>query len=146
MAKPIVVSYKGKESSFDHGKLDRAKLYGKKKRVALDSSGEVCIKASLDEDGTTLIRSGMTAQGYFENDGAWVPNKELVGLDEKGKPLELQDSTLGAAQTVEVPAPAALHPHHPTSNCERRASWQTGSPQQRRCGRLGPRYRHRPWR
>ena len=106
MAKPIVVSYKSKESSFDHGKLDRAKLYGKKKRVALDSSGEVCIKASLDDDGTTLIRSGMTAQGYFENDGAWVPNKELVGLDETGKPLELQDSTLGAAQTVEAPASA----------------------------------------
>ena len=38
MAKPIVISYKGKESSFDHGKLDRAKLYGKKKRIALDST------------------------------------------------------------------------------------------------------------
>ena len=37
MAKPIVISYKGKESSFDHAKLDRAKLYGKKKRIALDS-------------------------------------------------------------------------------------------------------------
>ena len=38
MAKPIVISYKGKESSFDHGKLGRAKLYGKKKRIALDST------------------------------------------------------------------------------------------------------------
>lgn len=106
MAKPIVISYKGKESSFDHGKLDRAKLYGKKKRVALDSNDELCIKASLVEDGSTLIRSGMTAQGYFKSDGAWVPNKELVGLDETGKPLELLDSTLGAAQTVDAPASA----------------------------------------
>tara|TARA_Y100001934_G_scaffold265302_1_gene343308 strand:+ start:460 stop:1059 length:600 start_codon:yes stop_codon:yes gene_type:complete len=106
MAKPIVISYKGKESSFDHGKLDRAKLYGKKKRVALDSNDELCIKASLIEDGSTLIRSGMTAQGYFKSDGAWVPNKELVGLDETGKPLELLNSTLGVAQTVDGPASA----------------------------------------
>ena len=106
MAKPIVILYKGKESSFDHGKLDRAKLYGKKKRIALDSNDELCTKASLVEDGSTLIRSGMTAQGYFKNDGAWVPNKELVGLDETGKPLELLDSTLGAAQTVDAPTSA----------------------------------------
>ena len=106
MAKPIVISYNGKISSFDHGKLDRAKLYGKKKRVALDPSGEVCIKASLVEDGSMLVRSGMTAQGYFKNDGSWVPNKELVGLDKCGKPLELLDSTLGVAQTVNQPASA----------------------------------------
>ena len=104
MAKPIVISYKGKESSFDHGKLDRAKLYGKKKRIALDSNDVACIKASLVEDGSVLIRSGMTAQGYFKEGGAWVPNKELVGLDDEGKPLELLDSTLGAAQTVDAPA------------------------------------------
>ena len=104
MAKPIVISYKGKESSFDHGKLDRAKLYGKKKRIALDSNDGACIKASLVEDGSVLIRSGMTAQGYFKEGGAWVPNKELVGLDDEGKPLELLDSTLGAAQTVDAPA------------------------------------------
>jgi hypothetical protein len=104
MAKPIVILYKGKISSFDHGKLDRTKLYGKKKRVALDPSGEACIKASLVEDGSMLIRSGMTAQGYFKNDGSWVPNKELVGLDKSGKPLELLVSTLGVPQTVDRPA------------------------------------------
>jgi len=104
MAKPIVISYKGKESSFDHGKLDRAKLYGKKKRIAMDSHDVPCIKTSLVEDGSVLIRSGMTAQGYFKEGGAWVPNKELVGLDDEGKPLELLDSTLGTAQTVDAPA------------------------------------------
>ena len=94
MAKPIVISYKNKESTFDHKKIDRAKLYGKKKRVALVSEDEVCIRASLVEDGSTLIRSGMTAQGYFKDDGTWVPNRDLVGLDEAGKPLKLLDSTL----------------------------------------------------
>ena len=104
MAKPIVISYKGKESSFDHGKLDRVKLYGKKKRVALDCNDGICIKASLVEDGMTLIRSGMTAQAYFKGNGTWVPNKELVGLDDKRKPLKLLDSTLGVAQTVDAPS------------------------------------------
>jgi hypothetical protein len=28
MAKPIVLSFEGVESSFDHAKLDRARLYG----------------------------------------------------------------------------------------------------------------------
>lgn len=106
MAKPIVVSYKNKESTFDHKKIDRAKLYGKKKRVALDSEDEVCIRASLVEDGSTLIRSGMTAQGYFKDDGTWVPNRDLVGLDETGKPLKLLDSTLSVPQNIESPATA----------------------------------------
>ena len=42
----------------------------------------------------------MTAQGYFKSDGAWVPNKELVGLDETGKPLELLNSTLNGKHSL----------------------------------------------
>mgnify|MGYP000098875707 CR=1 FL=1 len=33
MAKPIVVSLDGIESSFDHIKLDRKRLYGERRRV-----------------------------------------------------------------------------------------------------------------
>ena len=104
MAKPISISFQGKISNFEHVKLERSKLYGRRKRVTYDPKGEECSRISLSEDGTLLIRSGMTAQGYFNSDGAWVPNKELVGLDETGKPLELLNSTLGVAQNVDAPA------------------------------------------
>jgi hypothetical protein len=104
MPKPIIISFQGKDSSFEHSKLERSKLYGSRRRVALDSEGNSCIKASLTEEGSMIIRSGMTAQGYFTVDGKWIPNKELVGLDEEDKPIKLIDSTLGNSQKIEGPA------------------------------------------
>ena len=100
MAKPISVEFKGKISNFDHKKLERSKLYGRRRRVAYDAEGAECSRVSLSEDGTLLIRSGMTAQGYFTDDDRWVPNKDLVGLDDSGKPLELVPSTLGEAKEL----------------------------------------------
>ena len=100
MAKPISVEFKGKVSNFDHMKLERSKLYGRRRRVAYDAEGEECSRISLSQDGTLLIRSGMTAQGYFTDDDRWVPNKDLVGLDDSGKPLELVPSTLGESQEL----------------------------------------------
>jgi len=103
MAKPISISFQGKFSNFVHVKLERSKLYGRRKRISYDPQGEECSRISLSEDGTLLIRSGMTAQGYFTEDNRWVPNKNLVGLDESGKTLELVLSTLGEPQEVAEP-------------------------------------------
>ena len=103
MAKPISISFQGKISNFEHTKLERSKLYGRRKRISYDPQGEECSRISLSEDGTLLIRSGMTAQGYFTEDNRWVPNKNLVGLDESGKTLELVLSTLGEPQEVAEP-------------------------------------------
>ena len=103
MAKPISISFQGKISNFEHAKLERSKLYGRRKRISYDPQGEECSRISLSEDGTLLIRSGMTAQGYFTEDNRWVPNKNLVGLDESGKTLELVLSTLGEPQEVAEP-------------------------------------------
>ncbi|MBL8976313.1 MAG: hypothetical protein JNK56_37255 [Myxococcales bacterium] len=109
MAKPIIVSFGGVQSNFDHEKLDRAKLYGRRQRQVLDPEGQRCEKAELTRDGTLLVRSGMTAQGYFDDGGTWVPNNKLVGLDEKGNPVPLQPSTLGEAQPLSGPvAPTEL--------------------------------------
>ena len=108
MAKPIVVRFKGQESRFDHKKLSRRKLYGYRRRQAVDAKGEACAKANLTEDGRFLLRSGMTAQGYFTQAGRWVPNRELVGLDEKGAVVEKVASTLGAAQDLEEVQPQVL--------------------------------------
>ena len=103
MAKSISISFQGKISNFEHAKLERSKLYGRRKRISYDPQGEECSRISLSEDGTLLIRSGMTAQGYFTEDNRWVPNKNLVGLDESGKTLELVLSTLGEPQEVAEP-------------------------------------------
>lgn len=105
MGKPVVLSYRGSESKFEHAKLDRASLYGARKRVPLDDTGRPCVRAQLADNGNILIRAGMTAQGYFSADGTWVPNKELVGLDASGQAVPLVASTLGVPQPLEGPLP-----------------------------------------
>ncbi|MFC1609516.1 hypothetical protein ACFL6C_01030 [Myxococcota bacterium] len=105
MAKPIVVALKGKASSFAFSKLDRKKLYASRKRVVLDKDDASCIRAELTRDGSILYQSSMTSQGYFENNGRWVPNAELVGLDADGKPVEKKPSTLGDPQPLDGPIP-----------------------------------------
>jgi len=103
MAKPIIVNWQGKSSSFQLAKLDRSKLYGKRQRWVLDPEGKRCERAELMRDGSMLIRSGMTAQGYFDDDGTWIRNDQLVGLNEAGEPVEKVQSTLGAEQPLEGP-------------------------------------------
>ena len=102
MAKPIILSYGNEESHFNHLKIDRSKLYGKKRRLALDQEGNECQRASLMDDGSLILKSGMTAQGYFTTNDKWVPNKDLIGLDLDGKTLDLKPSTLGVATEMEL--------------------------------------------
>ena len=52
----------------------------------------------MSDDGSTLIMSGMTSQGYFDSDINWIPNKELIGMDSNGKVLDKVPATLGVAQ------------------------------------------------
>ncbi len=103
MARQIVVSLDGAVSTFDIAKLDRSKLYGRRRRVPLDPEGEKCKRAALTDDGSLMVKSGMTSQGYFTPDEYWVPNKELVGLDAEGALVEKEPSTLGDEQELEGP-------------------------------------------
>ena len=103
MARVISVSLDGVESSFGFKAVDRSALYGKRRRVALDRSGEPCSRASLLEDGSLLLRSGMTGQGYFLPDGAFVKQADLEGFDVEGSPVEKVPSTLGVPQPLEGP-------------------------------------------
>jgi len=103
MAKPIVASLSGKEYSFNLSKLDRAKIYGLKKRVALDSQGRFCTRAALSSDGAHLLLAGMTSQAYFGQDGHTVSRQEMVGIGQDGKIIEQIPSTLGVAQMLEGP-------------------------------------------
>ena len=54
------------------------------------------------DDGSLILKSGMTAQGYFSGSEKWIPNKELIGLSPDNKPLELKPSTLGVATEMEL--------------------------------------------
>lgn len=108
VAREIIVSYQGKPSSFGFSRVSRKQLYATRKRIPLDPAGETCRRAELSDDGSMLIVSGMTGQGYFAADGRWVTNDELVGLDPSGAPLPEQPSTLGTAQELEEVEPEAL--------------------------------------
>ena len=98
MAKPIVVNLKGMETIFSFVKLDRSKLYGRKRRFLLGPDNKPCQRAQLIEDGSLLLRSGMSAQGYFDNDGNVVNKSEFVGLGADGSLIERHPSTLGLAE------------------------------------------------
>ena len=106
MAKSIMVEQNGVASSFSFKKVDRSKLYGRRRRIHLDPAGRNCARASLTDDGSLILRQGMTAQGYFDEAGRWIPQKELVGLDAEGRPLEQKPSTLGQAVPLEGPVSA----------------------------------------
>ena len=105
MAKHIVVTLGGKTSTFDFKKITRAGLMGKTSRRVLDPDGQVCARANVTRDGSLLLRPGMTAQGYFlRSNHKWIPNKELVGVDPAGRPMEKVPSTLGEPQELKGPA------------------------------------------
>jgi len=105
MAKQIVVQHNGKTSSFDFFKVDRSKLYGKRRRLHLDPEEKTCTRAQLTRDGSLLLQSGMLAQGYFKSTGEWIPQRELMGVDGAGRAVEKVPSTLGEDQALEGPVP-----------------------------------------
>ena len=105
MASNIIVQISSKVSEFSLKKLDRSKLYGKRRRIPLDPNNEPCTRAQLASNGSILLRSGMLAQGYFQPDGKWVKQAELKGMDGAGRPVEKEPTTLGVEQELEGPIP-----------------------------------------
>jgi hypothetical protein len=103
MAKPLMVSLGSEVFSFTLSEIERSDLYGRRKRLPTDSGGRTCVRAALTRDGSLLIASGMSGQGYFNAAGQFVPRGKLVGLDNKGLIVESQPSTLGLPQALEGP-------------------------------------------
>jgi hypothetical protein len=95
MAKTINLTYGSETAIFTYKPIDRTVLYGKRRRVAFDLDGNECTKASLLSDGSLLIRSGMTAQGYFTEDNTWIPQSELEAINPDGTQPNLYPSTVG---------------------------------------------------
>jgi hypothetical protein len=110
MAKTINLMFEGDESIFTFKPIDRASLYGKRRRVAFDAEGNECSRASLLRDGSLLIRSGMTAQGYFTSAGNWVPQAEIEAINPDGSVPTLYPATTGIAVDIqEITAEQALN-------------------------------------
>jgi hypothetical protein len=103
MAKPLMVSLGTESFSFNLSEVERADLYGSRKRLPTDSNGRTCIRAALTQDGSLLIASGMSGQGYFNASGQYVPRGRLVGVNAQGAVVESQPSTLGLPQALEGP-------------------------------------------
>jgi hypothetical protein len=55
------------------------------------------------EDGSLLLRSGMTGQGYFLPDGRFLKQSQLEAFDAEGSPLQKVPSTIGVAQELHGP-------------------------------------------
>lgn len=108
MARTIVLTHDGKTSTFAFSRVSRDQLYATRSRMALDADGEPCRRAELSDDGSMLIVSGMTGQGYFADDGSWVRNDQLVGLHPNGEPAKLRPSTMNVAQPLEEVPPEVL--------------------------------------
>lgn len=108
MAREIMLTLGEAVSSFAFSKVDRSKLYGRRRRVPLDPDGQPCEKAGLTADGALLVRPGMTSQGYFDEGGYWYPVGDLVHLDADGAEVSRFDSTLGVPQPLTEVAPQAL--------------------------------------
>ena len=103
MAKPLILSINEEDSIFQIKKIERKKLYGYRKRLAVDENNEECKRASLTEDGQVLIKSGMTSQGWFIEGGKQIESSEIGAIDEENNELELIPSTLGVSQNLEGP-------------------------------------------
>jgi hypothetical protein len=108
VAREIVVSVNGQDTNFTFSKLSRDKLYGKKRRLPMDPEGNPCSRGSLALHGSMIIRSGMTAQGYFDDTGTQLSRRDLVGLGADGAALEKFDRTLNVSQKAEEAAPTEL--------------------------------------
>lgn len=106
MAKGLVLSLDGHVSSFQLEKIERARSYGVRRRLAVDDMGRTCLRAALTDDGQVLLRAGMTAQGWFDTDGRQIEQKAIGAEDADGRPLDLVPSTLGVEQSLVGPVDA----------------------------------------
>jgi|TARA_B110000259_G_scaffold162928_1_gene188007 hypothetical protein len=95
MAREILLNLNSKISTFSISKVDRKKLYGFKKRIYLDDKNKECSKGNLEEDtGYVFLNSDMSSC-YVDFKGNFLNKKELEAVNEDGKKVKKEDSTLG---------------------------------------------------
>jgi len=103
MAAYLDVAYQGQSSRFALTAIDRKRLHGHTKRIALDADGNECAAAHLTRDGRFLLSAGSTADLYINERGDSVPRADLTSVDSDGRTLTTLAPTTGRAQEVEGP-------------------------------------------
>ena len=103
MAAYLDVTYQGQPSRFALTAIDRKRLHGYTKRVALDADGHECATAHLTHDGRFLLTAGSTADLYTNERGDSVPRTDLVHVGRDGHALEMLAPTTGRPQEAEGP-------------------------------------------
>jgi hypothetical protein len=103
MARTIVVNLGGEVSEFAINRINRDKLYGRKRRLIVDEDGNPTEAAALTRDGSALLLKGATASIYVNDEFDVTERSDLVAVDSEGEPLDPVDSTLGTEQPLEGP-------------------------------------------
>jgi hypothetical protein len=101
----IEAVYRGERSLFELTPIDRFRLYGRKRRIGQDASGNECRNALLTRDGLFVLMPGDTATLYVDEHGNQVDRAELRTTDNEGRPVEVLESTLRTPQVLGDPIP-----------------------------------------
>ena len=104
MAREIVVNFNGEVSRFGLERVNRDKIYGRKRRVVVDREGQECSSAMLTVDGATVLGPGSTSLVYVDEDFNAISRRDLVPIDTvSGETLEYVASTLNEEQPLKGP-------------------------------------------
>jgi hypothetical protein len=100
----LEILHNSKASSFTVNKIARSKLYGSKRRIAVDAHGQECSRAVLTRDGRHILPNGATATLYLDEQGDVVERSQLISPEgETAKPGESNiNRTLELGQAVEA--------------------------------------------
>lgn len=101
MPREIRFKIRDKEFTAAIEKVDRRKLYGWTELMAVDDNGDPCSLLSADESGKFIIPLGGTGIGILSESGQWVERSELKTVDEKGKPVELFESSFNKVNVLQ---------------------------------------------
>lgn len=100
------LSYQGQPVRFAKTEIDRNRLYGLRKLVAIDAQGRECESALLTRDGRYVLQHGSTADLYINECGDAVPRRELVAVDEAGALLSASAPTPNGPREIMGPLAA----------------------------------------
>ena len=101
MAREIFLNLNKKKSSFEISKIDRKKLYGFKKRLFIDEKGKECSKANLEEETGIVFVNSDISSCYLDYKGNYLEKKDLEAINENGKKVIKQESTIGKEVNLE---------------------------------------------
>jgi hypothetical protein len=101
MTRSIEISHEERVSRFALVPIDRKRLHGFKRRIAVDENSEECASAHLTRDGRFLLSASCTSALYVNEDGNTVNRNELTAVDAEGKLLPTLSATTDRPQAAE---------------------------------------------